>query len=247
MSDKKGRILYIGKAKSLRARLGSYRIATPKTAPEHILEMIESVSTIRWEEHRSENEALLREGELIRAVRPPFNIAGNWPAMYFFIGICFENEKLSFRLTSFDVADGYRLFGCYKHRHKTKLAYGALLRLIYIAVTRKDRFFGVPAKISRTSPAYLYTLPFPNAWVTELAQFLEGKSSRFLRTLTGAMLENETLPPFMYGSLQKDLTRVRDFYRIGPHATRKLKLKHKLKGRLLSHEQMNTVILDTMS
>ena len=236
-----GAILYIGKAKSLRARLMSYRNAKPGRTPGHIIERLTKVAHIKWQECRSETDAYLREGELIRAVRPQYNIAGNWPAEYFFIGVRHEEARVSFHLTSCAEVNGYRLFGCYKHRRKTKLGYSALLRLIYAAVAHKPRF-SFPAKITRDSPPYTYALAFPVAWRASLTNFLAGKSPRLLHELTEAMLANDCLPPFMYASIQADLNIVRQFYRIGPRATRKLRLKHGVRDRLVNHPCMDNLI-----
>ncbi|MBI3555969.1 MAG: GIY-YIG nuclease family protein [Deltaproteobacteria bacterium] len=241
MIDSRNTILYIGKAKSLRARLMSYRNAKPGHTPTHVLEMLTKVSSIRCEECPTEAEAFLREGELIRAVRPPFNIAGNWPAEYFFIGLKYGNGKLAFRLTSRDCEPDYRLFGCYKHRRRTKKGYAALLRLLYAALTLKPRF-SFPARITHDSPPYDYSLAFPETWLESLRLFLSGNSPRFLHQLTEAMLANEALPRFTYGPLQADLETARQFYRLGPRATRRLRRKNGMRARLVSHELMDKMI-----
>lgn len=218
MMSHEGTILYVGKAKSLRKRLRDYKNAKPGRAPEHIIEMLEDVSRIKWEEHETEKAALLREGELIRAIRPAFNIAGNWPALYFFMGLRFEDERMHFRLSSHTSAQGYRYFGCYKHRRLTKSGYTALLRLLHAATTTKPRF-AFPARITRTSPPYLYSMPLANELVAPLESFFKGTSPRLLHALMARLLENENIPPFMYPGLQVDFETAREFFGLGPQAT----------------------------
>ena len=144
--NRSGKLLYIGKAKNLRARLSSYRNAKPGAVPEKVIEMIERAHSIRWEVCASEKEALLREGELLHAVRPPFNTAGAWETQYLFIGTRIEKFRksgisvLHFQLTSREFEEGYKLFGCFKHRPRTKEGYNALLRLIYAASQKKGTF-----------------------------------------------------------------------------------------------------------
>ncbi len=242
MLDANAAILYIGKAKNLRARLMSYRNAKPGQTPGHVIEMLRHVSRIRYEERATEAEALLRESELIRAVRPQFNIAGNWPAEYFFIGLRYENGILTFRLTSRGHEPGFRLFGCYKHRRKTKIGYTALLRLLHAALARKPRF-SFPAKITRESPPYSYALLLPEPWLKSLRLFLSGKSPRLLRELTEAMLTNETLPKFTYSPLQADLKTVQQFYRHGPRATRRLMHLHGVREKMVNHACMDAMII----
>jgi excinuclease UvrABC nuclease subunit len=236
-------ILYIGKAKDLRARLATYKQAKSGTAAEHTLELLESVARIRWEEHPSEEAALLRESELLHAVRPPFNIAGVSSQHYLYIGLRLESPtQAHFQLTSRrEIAQGYRIFGCYKQRRKTKSSYTALLRLLHAASSRKKRF-GFPARITRSAPPYLYSMEIAPELVLPLQSFLSGRSLSLLRIILQRMLENEDIPRFMHPSLQDDLDVVRDFFRFGPKATLRLKRAHGLKSRVLSHRRMDQLL-----
>jgi predicted GIY-YIG superfamily endonuclease len=78
MRDASDQILYIGKAKNLRKRLGSYRVANPdRMAPRH-LRLLRAVTHIEIQECASESCALAREAELLRTLRPKFNRSGTW-------------------------------------------------------------------------------------------------------------------------------------------------------------------------
>ncbi len=223
----------------------SYRRVDPATAPENVAALAPRIRLVRWQTMRSEREALRRESELLRSIRPPFNIAGTWDADYLFIvmgtkALSGEDVKLSFHLTDEPEADeSERIFGCYKHRRRVRLGYTALLRLLYAARHSAKRFYSYPAKISRDSPPWLYSTPFPKIWVEPLASFLDGRSVELLRLITELLLENETVPHFLYPSIQEDLRIAREFYDHGPRGSRRLKLRHKVDIPVLSHAVMD--------
>ena len=80
MRDAVDTVLYVGKAKNLRKRLGSYRVANPERMPRRHLRMLRAVQRIELQRCPDERSALARESELLRTLRPRFNRAGTWPA-----------------------------------------------------------------------------------------------------------------------------------------------------------------------
>lgn len=72
--DPNGRLLYVGKAKSLCSRLLTYFAANP--SDEKMRRIREMGSRIVWEETALEFLALVREQELIAHCRPPLNAQG---------------------------------------------------------------------------------------------------------------------------------------------------------------------------
>ena len=73
MKDAAGLVVYVGKAKDLRRRLDSYFVTASRLAPK-VAAMMERVRDLEWHEVRSETEALLLEGKLIKRWRPKWNI-----------------------------------------------------------------------------------------------------------------------------------------------------------------------------
>ena len=69
--DGDGRVIYVGKARSLRKRLASYwgKPLHPRTAA-----MIEAAASVEWIVASGEVDALMLEYNLIQAHRPRFNI-----------------------------------------------------------------------------------------------------------------------------------------------------------------------------
>ena len=80
MRDVSQTVLYVGKAKNLRKRLGSYRVANPDRMPRRHLRMLRAVARIELEQCTDEQAALARESELLLRLKPRFNRAGTWPA-----------------------------------------------------------------------------------------------------------------------------------------------------------------------
>jgi excinuclease ABC subunit C len=74
MLNARGELIYIGKAKSLRARLLSY--FRPRSRDPKAGRILEHSRTIAWEPAPNEFAALLRELALIRRWRPVFNVQG---------------------------------------------------------------------------------------------------------------------------------------------------------------------------
>ena len=79
--NRRGRIIYVGKAANLRARLRSYARGGWKE------NMLREASSIAWEELKSDIEALIRESELIKKLKPHHNILMRDDKNYFFVAI----------------------------------------------------------------------------------------------------------------------------------------------------------------
>ena len=78
--DERGNVLYVGKARDLRARLRSY-FGTGRQRPS-VEAALAAVEEIEWRVLGSELEAALEEARLIRELRPPANARGKQPQVY---------------------------------------------------------------------------------------------------------------------------------------------------------------------
>jgi excinuclease ABC subunit C len=75
MRDRKGTIIYVGKAISLRKRVASYfRDSTLRKAPPKLRSMVNSIADIEVITVKGEAEALLTESNLIKTYRPRYNV-----------------------------------------------------------------------------------------------------------------------------------------------------------------------------
>lgn len=107
MRDAADTVLYVGKAKSLRKRLGSYRVANPDRLGRRHLRLLRSVRRIELQPCANESAALARESALLRTLRPRFNRAGTWPGPPRFITWHLVNEGLEIAVAA-TVEDGWQ-------------------------------------------------------------------------------------------------------------------------------------------
>jgi predicted GIY-YIG superfamily endonuclease len=85
MRDHAETVLYVGKAKNLRKRLASYRVANPDRLGRRHLRLLRAVQRIELRPCESEASALESESMLLRTLRPRFNRAGTWPGQARFL------------------------------------------------------------------------------------------------------------------------------------------------------------------
>src|SRR3989344_4633667 len=87
--DRKGKILYIGKAANLRLRLQSYFRASANLEPAKQA-MISKVSGFKFKVTSSDIEALILEAQLIKKHRPPYNVLFRDDKTYLSVGFTKE-------------------------------------------------------------------------------------------------------------------------------------------------------------
>ena len=79
-------VLYVGKAKSLRKRLTSYRVANPERMPRRTIRLLFLVERIEWDVCADEATAIQREKLLLRVLQPKFNRANRYPPSRVYLG-----------------------------------------------------------------------------------------------------------------------------------------------------------------
>ena len=90
--NKLGTIIYVGKAKSLRSRVGSY-FSTKFLDGTKTKSLVERIVDLEYIEALSELEALILESKLIKKYKPKYNIALKDDKSYLYIVI--KNEELT--------------------------------------------------------------------------------------------------------------------------------------------------------
>jgi len=88
--DATGTVLYVGKAKNLRKRLATYRVANPERLQRRRLRLLWATRRIELQECANEDSAIAREWHLLRTLQPRFNRAGTWVR---------PDRRLTWRLT----------------------------------------------------------------------------------------------------------------------------------------------------
>ena len=104
MKDRLGRIIYVGKAKSLKKRVSSYFQAGRARALLHqpkIRTLIEMIADLEILEVKSETESLLLEGKLIKQWRPKYNTDFTDDKRFLLVRVNPEDDMPRFTLTRF--------------------------------------------------------------------------------------------------------------------------------------------------
>ena len=130
--DDHDQVLYVGKAKDVRRRLSSYRNATRRKAHRKMRTIVREAESVEVRPQESEHAALLVENELIRELRPPYNVDGAYSFLYPSIGVRQrEGQALFCFTTSVDAwaGLGFRWYGSFRSRLRTKDAFDAMIDL----------------------------------------------------------------------------------------------------------------------
>lgn len=120
MKDTSGRVIYIGKAKSLRDRVRSYFTSIEGHAAR-TRKMIGRVRDITWTETGSELGALLLESRLIKEQKPPFNRAQLRYRTRPFLRIETSSPYPRISWSPFVLNDGAEYFGPVAGRRRAEL------------------------------------------------------------------------------------------------------------------------------
>jgi excinuclease ABC subunit C len=87
--DAEGRVIYVGKASSLRQRLSNY---FGPGLPPRTAQMVATAETVEWIQVRNDVEALMLEYSLIQRHRPRFNVRLRDDKSYPFLAVTVEDE-----------------------------------------------------------------------------------------------------------------------------------------------------------
>jgi len=213
MRDAADEILYIGKAKNLRKRLASYRVANPDRLRRRQLRLLRSVHRIELERCADEASALAREASLLRSIRPRFNRAGTWPGPTRFLSWNRSEIGMQFSVTEASHA-GWICYGPLGSSAFWLRA--ALLRLLWCGIHPEQGLTGLPhgwfagnhPEVSLLPGCGVETSVFETA-EAHLHTLFAGESE----PLAAWVRERTTLPhrPFESAALEVDLETILKF------------------------------------
>lgn len=203
MRDATGAILYVGKAKNLRKRLGSYRVANPDRMRARLLRLLRMVARIELQECSDESAALARESELLRTVRPKFNRAGTWPAPPRFFAWRRAAQQLELSIMASPEAN----WSSYGPLGGTAFAFRAgLARLLWLAVHPQFGFSRLPVGWFHGRMDPEITIPC-GAMIEpvslKLETFLSGQAVEFCEWIRSRL--SPELHPFDKAAVEADL------------------------------------------
>jgi len=108
--DEEGKVIYVGKAKSLRKRLQSYFRKSSKHGVK-TKKMIEQIADVEWIETNSEVEALILEDNLIKTIQPKYNILLKDDKTFQYIKVTVKNDYPEVFSVRKIEKDGAKYFG----------------------------------------------------------------------------------------------------------------------------------------
>jgi excinuclease ABC subunit C len=116
MKDRLNRIIYVGKARDLRKRLGQHFMPSRRAnADLKTRALLDSVWDFEIHLVRNEPEALLLEGKLIKDYRPKYNISFRDDKRFLLVKVNLSDPIPRFQLTRLKKNDGCRYFGPFAH------------------------------------------------------------------------------------------------------------------------------------
>jgi len=191
MRDRFNRVIYVGKARDLRKRVGSYFMPS-KLAQADIKTraMLEAVWDFETHTVQSEPESVLLEGKLIKEYRPRYNISFRDDKRFLVVKVDPAEEWPRFRLARFKKDDGARYFGPYAHAGALRQTLNFMRKKFGVLTfgrgspterELKSATYQVPTRLSEIS-AELY-----RERVAQACDFLEGHSREMIAAVEDEM------------------------------------------------------------
>ena len=199
--DKDGRVIYVGKASSLRQRLSNY-FQDPRNLHPRTAQMVATAVTVEWIEVRNEVEALMLEYSLIKQHRPRFNVRLRDDKSYPFLAVTLDEQYPRAMVMRGRKRKGTRYFGPYAHAYAIRETLDLLLRSFPIRTCSPGKFheherLGRPCllfHIEKCSAPCVGEIDEPRyrALVGELCEFLDGDTDEIVTRLEDEMREAAT-------------------------------------------------------
>jgi len=182
MKDAAGLVVYVGKAKDLKKRLASYFVPRQRMTPK-VAAMMDTVADMEWHEVRSETEALLLEGKLIKRWRPRWNILFRDDKQFPQVRVDLADALPKFRIVRARTTDACRYFGPFPHQQAVRRTLNEMRKKFGILLADSTPT-ALPdgtwklyddARSEIQKHANVVTVEEYAARVTEACAFLEGK------------------------------------------------------------------------
>lgn len=194
--DIHGRVIYVGKAKSLRSRLSSYFVK-PGALPPRTAQMMSTAESVDWISVDTEVEALLLEYSLIQKHLPRFNIRYRDDKSYPFLALTLTEEWPRAMVVRGKKKPGNRYFGPFGHAYAIRETLDLLLRTFPVRTCSNSKF---NRHATLEKPCLLYHIEKCSGpcvgeveveeymqKVAELIRFMEGDTDEFVANLRQKM------------------------------------------------------------
>jgi len=205
----KGEVLYVGKAKNIKKRLASY--ARPNAYDARIARMIAGTVALEFVTTATETEALLLEANLIKRLRPRFNVLLRDDKSFPYILITSDHWAPQILKHRGARARPGRFYGPFASAGAVNRTINALQRA-FLLRSCSDSFFE-----ARTRPCLLYQIKRCSApctgeidfagyseLVREANEFLSGRSRSVQKDLAAAMESASAAMDFEHAAVYRD-------------------------------------------
>ena len=211
--DASGRVIYVGKAKSLRPRLSSYfqdiRALHPRTAT-----MVTTAASVEWTVVVNEVEALQLEYSWIKEFDPRFNVKYRDDKSYPYLAVTMGEEFPRAQVMRGAKRKGTRYFGPYAHAWAIRETLDQLLRVFPVR-TCSSGVFKRAGQVGRPCLlGYIDKCSAPcvgrvsadehRAIADDFCDFMAGNTSRFVKRLENQMKEASAALEFEQAARLRD-------------------------------------------
>ncbi|MCL6538792.1 MAG: excinuclease ABC subunit UvrC [Acidothermus sp.] len=194
--DAHDRVIYVGKAKNLRARLSSY-FTDPATLHPRTRTMLETAARLEWTVVRTEVEALQLEYNWIKQCEPRFNVKYRDDKSYPYLAVTLSEPVPRLMVYRGKKKKGNRYFGPYSHAWAIRDTLDLLLRVFpartcSAGVYRRAQRIGRPCLLGHIGKCSAPCV----GWVSEeqhraivlnFCDFMAGRAAEYVRRLEQQM------------------------------------------------------------
>jgi len=197
MKDSKGRVIYVGKAKNLKARVSSYFSPSGPESPR-TGRLVSQIADVDYLETHSEVDALLAEARLIKDIQPRYNVNLKDDKSYPFLEIVLREDFPRLRVTRTPLK-GSKLYGPFIDVTGLHGAVEILQRIfkfrtcsLEISAADRERIYHRPCILghiqmcSAPCSARIEKGAYRQS-IRSLIRFLDGKRTALLRNLRSQM------------------------------------------------------------
>jgi len=196
--DAHGRVIYVGKAKNLRARLSSY-FGNPAGLHQRTQQMLTTAASVDWTVVNNEVESLALEYAWIKEFEPRFNVKYRDDKSYPYLAVTMGEEFPRVQVMRGAKRPGTRYFGPYSHAWAIRETVDLLLRVFPIrscsaGVFKRAQAAGRPCLlgyIDKCSAPCVGRISAEDhrALAEDFCDFMAGRTAQFERRLEDQMKE----------------------------------------------------------
>src|SRR6266581_2584453 len=211
--DSRGRVVYVGKAKSLRSRLNSYFADFASLHPRTQM-MLTDAASVDWTIVGTEVEALQLEYSWIKEFDPRFNVRYRDDKSYPYLAVTMNEEFPRVTVLRGTKRRGVRYFGPYSHAWAIRDTVDTLLRVFPVrtcsaGVFKRAGQIGRPCLLGYIGKCSAPCVGRVNAeehmlLAEEFCDFMAGQTARFIRRLEAQMREAAAAEEFERAARLRD-------------------------------------------